>query len=65
MVLIISVPAESVVDSCQLHTNLKCKGEYKNTILTSNVPLSYRGKAFEPGCFIVIGEEVPKWNNPA
>ena len=45
-----------------MHTNLKHKGEYKNTILTSNVPLSY---AFEQGCFVVVGEEVPKWNNPA
>ena len=24
-----------------MHTNLKHKGEYKNTILTSKVPLSY------------------------
>ena len=58
-----------------MHTNLKHKGEYKNTILTSNVPLSYGrraeggggggGGAFEQGCFIVVGEEVPKWNNPA
>ena len=23
------------------------------------------GGAFEQGCFIVVGEEVPKWNNPA
>ena len=28
-------------------------------------PYHTGGEAFEQGCFIVIGEEVPKWNNPA
>ena len=53
----------SIVVNCTLISN--AKESIKKYNFDIQCTLIIPGEAFEPGCFIVIGEEVPKWNNPA